>query len=428
MSRLVTDAGLVVLHPPRVFAERSLLASEANLPGLNAYTVAHCLYMLEDTLSSRSVNRIVLPLYEPRGLQYDLDELAACLRDLVLFVFARAVTVEFKPVSLRGAKKAAPPAALEHVANLCLFSGGVDSFAGILQAYERFGSVDGVFWGHADQSKIIRIVTSLHEQYLAPRGIGLRRLPTPPVGAIGYRQLRGFFYIVATGAWLQLLDASRLIVSECGPTMYQPRFGPLDSITLTTQPVIVALAARVLSLLLRRPIELDLPFEDCTKAEVIAMCPDSEGLRFTHSCISQRFGLHDGTCYGCVIRRLGSLAAGRPDVVYQRDPLTDSRASGGNLLSLLVFSADVLMRYGELEEFQVEAIEAFGKRDLFERFALDNFAAVRRLVKARVRLRASVRQLYREVIGGIGEERLDARLAVLRRDRESAASPLDRSA
>lgn len=134
------------------------------------------------------------------------------------------------------------------------------------------------------------------------------------------------------------------------------------------------------------------------------------GLRLTHSCITQRFGYHDGTCYGCVIRRLAALAADVPDVDYQRDPLVDSSANGSNLLALLVFCSDLLLHYGDMDSYETEKIEQYNRLDLFRRFALDNFGAVHRLVEKGIFVRPSVKGLYGEVLKGIGRVRIERRL------------------
>jgi hypothetical protein len=196
--------------------------------------------------------------------------------------------------------------------------------------------------------------------------------------------------------------------------MFQPRFSPLDSVTMTTHPMVMRLAEESLSLLLRRRISVVTPHRQLTKAEVMASSPEKEGLRRTHSCISQRFGDHDGTCFGCVIRRLAAIAAGIDDVRYRRNPLWDSRASGGNLLELLRFSADLLVDPGRLDDFQRRPISLFGVEDLFRRFGLDNMAAVYSIERKGGRLRKSIKAMVAEVVSVIGIEPLETRLSALR--------------
>lgn len=203
------------------------------------------------------------------------------------------------------------------------------------------------------------------------------------------------------------------MVSECGSTMFQPRFSPVDLVTTTTHPFVLERAREAVHLVAGESIELVTPFDNMTKAEVIAVCPDKGALLKTHSCVSQRFGDHDGTCFGCVIRRLGAIAAGVRDVTYRRNPIRDESARAGNLLALLEFCQDYLTRRRSLKSYQVELISNYGRHDLFERHSLDCFAALHRIVKRRGNLTKAVRMIYDHVLGSIGAETLEARLETL---------------
>jgi len=164
-----------------------------------------------------------------------------------------------------------------------------------------------------------------------------------------------------------------------------------------------------------REIDILLPFEDLTKAEVMAISPEKDGLKATHSCISQRFGRHDGTCYGCVIRRLGGLASGVEDVKYDRNPIEDESASVGNLFSLLTYCYDILTNYQGMESYEIETVEAYRKRDLFHRFALDNFAAIHRLVSGGHKVQSSILRMHASLIARIGTGPLETRIDELTR-------------
>jgi hypothetical protein len=192
--------------------------------------------------------------------------------------------------------------------------------------------------------------------------------------------------------------------------MYQPRFSPLDSITMTTHPFVVRTASKVASLLLQRELEVITPFENLTKAEVIAISPQKEGIKFTHSCISQRFGTHDGTCYGCVIRQLATTAVGIEDVTYRKNPINDPRAHAGNLYSLLTFCYDLLTDFDEMEEYEVGTINTYRKHDLFRRFALDNFAAIHRLLSNNNRVVQPIREMYESLVQKLGSQVFEDRL------------------
>jgi len=384
----------------------------ASAVAADALTVGGSLFELERWLHSGTrVGSLTLPLYERRSI--NLDGLVDTLVETIVYVLTETTRIAVGRPS-RHPPKLRLPVVLPDAGYVCLFSGGVDSLSGILRARLALGAVQGVFCAHADQSKIIRIVDELGRSAFGKRTKAFRKVAVPPVGVHGYAQLRGFLYCLAGAAWMHLLQASVLIVTECGPTMYQPQFSPLDAVTMTTHPVVLKNAKAAIETVLGREIELVTPFEDMTKAEVMASCPRTDLLPSTHSCISQRFAQHDGTCYGCIIRRLGALAAGVPDVEYLRDPITDESANGGNLMSLLTYCHDVLTSYEDMEEFEVEKIERYKKHDLFRRFSLDHFAALHRLVAEGYPIRLSLRELYNSVVSAVGGEALDCRLQELR--------------
>jgi len=298
---------------------------------------------------------------------------------------------------------------------VCLFSGGVDSLAGALVTLQRNPDLIGVFCAHSNQSRIVSLVRSIAAAELQPRGIELVEMPAPTMRPTGYSQLRGFFYIMAAAAVAVSRGARHIIVSECGPTMYQPRFSPIDQVTMTTHPFVVDRVRDILHALTSYGLVIETPFEDMTKAEVMAVCPDKKALASTHSCISQRLRTQDGTCFGCVVRRLAALAAGVPDSIYARDPITQSSANPSNLLALLEFSSGILLIEEDMPWYQRELIEVYGKWDLFRRYALDNFAALYRLETAGTKLTDAVAGIYSRVLSVVGSSALGERLDVLKR-------------
>jgi hypothetical protein len=380
---------------------------------LNCQLVASAAVELEKRARDEPISELSIPLYGPAALGYDTAELASLLSELFLFVLARRVRISFVSRNVRGAS-ALPPTGTHPSDAVCLFSGGVDSYAGILRAARAYQSVAGVFCAHSDQARMIALVRKLGRRLHRLRNVTLEELRVPPLGAHGYVQLRGFLYVVAAGTVLAKTGAPVLLVTECGPTMFQPRFSPLDSVTMTTHPEVLRLARQCVTLLLGREVTVLTPHAHLTKAEVMAGSPEQDGLRQTHSCISQRFGDHDGTCYGCVIRRLAAITAGVRDATYRRNPLWDERASGGNLLELLRFSSDLLINPDRLEDFQRQQIASFGAGDLFRRFALDNLAAVYQLAARGGRLRRTVRTMLNDAVRTHGAESLRSRLHEIR--------------
>lgn len=385
--------------------------SSTDLSGLNALMIGSAIFETEQVLRSRQVDRVIIPLYQSRKIQYDLPAISKLIRDLLIFTLVEDVEIEFRPLKTQLHFEGMDSD--RSVSSVCLFSGGTDSYAGVLLTKEVLGDLEGVFCAHADQARIIHIVEDLRRKILRRKGIGLVKVGIPSMEARGYAQLRGFLYLLAGTVVAHRLNSERIVVTECGPTMYQPRFSPLDSITMTTHPFVVRTAAEVAKLLLRRELKVIIPFENLTKAEVIAICPEKQGLKYTHSCITQRFGTHDGTCYGCIIRRLATIATGVEDVKYNKNPISDSEARAGNLYSLLTFCYELLTDFKEMEEYERGIIDTYHKRDLFKRFALDNFAAIHQLLSNNKRVVRPIRDMYESLASKLGDKIFEHRLSQL---------------
>lgn len=373
-------------------------------------SIAYGIFMLENLLKENKISEFHIE----RFVKNHKNKLNELLSELVAYVLLEYVDIKFFNSKKKLNKKKFDYKKPERPKVSFLFSGGIDSLSGIFWAQEYFNNIEGIFCAHSDQTWIIHLVNSLSEDIFSPAGIKLRTVSVPSLTARGYSQLRGFLYIISAGAWMELLNSDTLVISECGPTMYQPRFGPFDIVTMTTHPEVVEIAHQVLELLLEKKIKIITPFENMTKAEVIALSKFKDKLRKTHSCISQRFGRHDGTCYGCIIRRLGAITAGVEDVEYMKNPITDDKAQKENLLSLLMFSLDILTDYKDMPLYQIENIESYNKLELFKRFALDNFAAIYLLKKKGYSLSREVKNMLEECLKKISEDILNKRIESVR--------------
>ncbi len=338
-------------------------------------TIAYAVFSAEKLAQDgRKSIDLVIPISLAGSSAFDLPAVAGALEDAFTAVYPIPVSFQFKIADTRQLKSKVHQ--LDDVDAVVLFSGGVDSLAAVLNAAPRFGKVAAVFVGHSDQGGLFQVVNRLASRVLTPRQIPLQILYGPPIGSAGYSQMRGLLYLLSGVLYAHAAHAGTVIVGETGPTMYQPQFGPFDQVTMTSHPIILK-AGAVIAATLPRPVRILTPFEDLTKAETIATIADQDrsDIPSTHSCISQRFRDHEGTCYGCVIRRLGTLVADSPDVRYRRDVLSDSRARIDNLVSLIRFSSDVLTDPLGIPSFSDVPIREYGKLGLFRRFAEDVFAA-----------------------------------------------------
>lgn len=399
------------VHWPSPRPHMRVFRQKSHRVPLNMLSISAATFELEKKLRQGPISTASFPNISAALTRRQTTLVGQSINELLELILVESVQVGFRKEALEPTRTASPAPA--HADAIVLFSGGTDSLAGILASQRRYEKILGVACAHADQSKGIRLQTRFGTLLKKRFDIALQKVNVPAIGKGTFAQTRGFLYILAAGAWAGVTGASRLVVSECGPTMYQPRFGPFDQVTMTSHPYVLSIAQRVVSDLVDRNVAIITPFEDMTKAEVLATCRVKDLLPQTHSCISQRFLQHDGTCYGCVMRRLASIAADTRDTQYRKDPLKDRDARQENLVSILRYSLQFLDRGHRMSLYQIENIEMFSKHDLFERFALDNLAAVYKLEQSGKRLTAFVKGIVDAARRTVGDRTLERRLRVL---------------
>lgn len=300
--------------------------------------------------------------------------------------------------------------------SVCLFSGGVDSFVGLANAARLQKRVVGVFIAHSDQTGVINIVSKLRKTHL--KSVPCYTVYAPAIkprrNKHGYSNLRGFLYMLLAGAVCEVVSAKRVLITECGSTMYQPRFGPLDSITHTTHPLVQQTALEVIRAITSKQIDFVTPFEDMTKAEIMAFSDVGKLIPYTHSCITARFRDNCGLCYGCVLRRLGAIVAGTPDANYHRDIISDPSCDDDNLITLLRFSYFFVADREKIENYSLTKIIRYGKQDLFSRQSLDVLAAMYVLHGQGTKFSPRVQRAYDLYVATIPEDTLKKRVAQVR--------------
>jgi hypothetical protein len=291
----------------------------------------------------------------------------------------------------------------------CLFSCGMDSYSGILSASKSF-PVTGAFTLHSDFPTLKPRANKLNREVLSAEGIQLKIIGAPRHSSMA-RKTRGVLYVLNA----VLLGNKNIIVPEIGPTMYQPTFTLLDEISVTTRPQIIQCAKKIAELLTGQNISIIKPNESLTKAEVAVASPRPELLRETCSCRSTMFANsgvpHCGSCYACVVRRLGVEVAGIEDKKYQKDGFTGEGAD--NTAHLIRFSLEFLSDSRSLPYYVTEIIHRHGKEDLFERFALDNLAGLMLLTEKGVKHDLQ-KKLLLLVQRSVDQKELHERIAVVR--------------
>jgi 7-cyano-7-deazaguanine synthase in queuosine biosynthesis len=271
-----------------------------------------------------------------------------------------------------------------------LFSGGVDSLTGILRVPQNLAATAGVFVSHSNS--MAGCVKDLQTDFLNARRVTINKVGIQH-GRHGLQQMRGFTYLTMGAIIAKMHGTDNIVVSETGQTMFLPPLAALDEITTTTHPTLIELTKSVLRECYGINFNVFEPFSDLTKAEVVSLCDAKEAIPATNSCINSQFAnqkySHCGTCYGCLVRRVGCLVAGVEDAEYAADVLVKDvgdevkgrvrgqaiqRENLADLQALLRSARDVLD--DELDEATRLKIASFSKEDLYRRAAIDVLVAI----------------------------------------------------
>jgi 7-cyano-7-deazaguanine synthase in queuosine biosynthesis len=228
-----------------------------------------------------------------------------------------------------------------------LFSGGLDSLAGAVEALAGHGKKVALV-SHRSASKIAgtqrNLVCQLRQRFGVDRIIHIPVWATL-VGGIGQEsthRTRAFLFSALGTVVARLFDRNRLYFFENG--VVSLNLPPVAQVvgaraTRTTHPQVLMGLRRLLPILLGRPFDVDNPFVWLTKTEVlqrIAANGCSDLIRDTRSCTRVRdmttLNPHCGQCSQCIDRRFAVFAAGQehqdPAEAYRLDLFSDSRGRG----------------------------------------------------------------------------------------------------
>jgi len=296
----------------------------------------------------------------------------------------------------------------------CLFSIGLDSYSGILNARKHLANVCGAFVSHADQKNLLPLLDKFQLGPFNESGLHVRVIDADSHGD-GMRRFRGIFYIL-NGL---TLGNRNIIVCEVGPTMYQVPFTVLDDITVTAHPKALEFAHKIAYDVLGTEIRILTPNEDLTKAEVAATCRLDRFVKKTVSCSRTSFANSEapncGTCYPCIVRRLGVLVAGAQDSRYRYNFAGNIKHMGAydNIVQLIRFSIDFLKYPEHVPWYTLNIPRTYGKLELFRRFALDNLAGLKVLAE-QTYMSVPLTKLHTLASDVISKECLEDRIASVR--------------
>jgi hypothetical protein len=232
-----------------------------------------------------------------------------------------------------------------------LFSGGLDSYVGVIDHVETVGQVALV--GHHAAGGGPTSVSQSRTHTALVQAYGERYVPflhfwlSSPIGPNGASEIttrgRSILFLSLGIAVASGLGAERLVVPENGlislnVPLTPARVGSFS--TRTTHPYLIALFRRLLDRL-GLAVELDTPYRFRTKGEMIAECGNqrvlNQGLADTMSCAHPGAGRwvasgnpnqHCGRCLPCLIRRAGIEATRADPTTYAWEDRTQGLSEG----------------------------------------------------------------------------------------------------
>lgn len=325
--------------------------------------------------------RIVVGVEEPT--LWNKPEMTALLEDTIGFLSDDYYTFEFQKTSLRSSEQlclatsdGAPFLSWDHVQDVVLFSGGLDSLGGAVdQALKQQREV--LLVSHRSASKTWKTQRELIDDLrkMAPGrtlphvGIRVQR-KEKSLRKERSQRTRSFLYAAIAGAVAHLVGKQRILFYENGVVALNlpvSRQVVGAKATRTTHPKVLNGFASILSRVAGKRFEVVNPFELKTRAEVIQHIVDCGGqdlIKHAVSCAyvtsSSRQHPHCGVCSQCVDRQFSIRAAALQQFdsdegyeVHLTNDEWDEESARGMLLEY-VQTAARCSRCGSKEEFLSE--------------------------------------------------------------------------
>lgn len=266
-----------------------------------------------------------------------LEEMLSFLSgDSWKFVFRKREESENEKTEFKRWNKSKKP--IKDYDQLCMFSGGLDSFIGAIDLLEK-KTGETLFISHYGGGKGTKefqdaLKNSFIEQYLLEKRDFHQYYAKVIAGVEDTTRTRSFmFFSHALAVASCLKKPIRLIIPENGfislniPSTFS-RIG--TSSTRTTHPHYMALFQKLLSII-QLPVTLYNPYQFKTKGEMLLECRNQsfmrENIENTMSCSHPDIGRmqketkarHCGYCLPCVIRQAAIMRAGIVDKSSYRD-------------------------------------------------------------------------------------------------------------
>lgn len=311
---------------------------------------------------------------------WNRQDVRAALVDVVSFLTEDSVRFAFEagdfPIQREPFLKFEPGGPAFDAEEVILFSGGLDSFAGALDALAASPHGKVVLVSHRSAQKVIprqqRLGAYLRERFpgrVQHLHVTARR--TGPEGKETTQRSRSLLFASLGRAVAQTLRIPRVSFYENGIISHNLPIGQQivgTMATRTTHPLALRKLNHLLGLLGPETIRIENRFAWLTKTEVVRRIDQhgaAEQIPLAVSCTSvreqDRLHTHCGSCSQCLDRRFAILAAGLerhdPDESYAVDVIVGARSGPRSITMALEWTRHVL-RLGSLDERGL--LEAFG--------------------------------------------------------------------
>jgi 7-cyano-7-deazaguanine synthase in queuosine biosynthesis len=316
-------------------------------------------------------------------------ELKGVIETLFSFLTDRYLSLRFEkaqsPKSLQSTLFNTSPIFFKKPTLTCLFSGGLDSTAGVLNLQQT----EEPLLHHTITGKVVKgKVCDLHKSpTLNKHGLALTDSQLRYVRP-GRSSLRGFLFLTNASIIANSFGHRTIVMPENGPLMINPQVSLLSpQPTRNAHPFLVKSFEQILSRLTGKEFTVKSIFKEKTKAEIFASVITQTGLiNKTYSCFTvQGQKKMCGICYACFVRRASALCVDyqEPKTIYSMDPFTVDIGKLGNIsvqkINILKDSLSLFRNVLFNDELVDQLLEDVPKgffsngRDLLRRFAEDLF-------------------------------------------------------
>lgn len=197
------------------------------------------IFILEGILRDGSYDDCVIDTNSRTCVEIEVDyiglEQESPLRTYITYLLSFSLGLPIE-VHIKALGRKWQTSLIDHIKSkgaVCLFSGGADSFTGILSAKREGIETIGVFVSHA---MLRRLVEEDLTPFMNTEGLTIKVIKIPK-GRSRLQQMRGFVYSAIGTIVAHTEGMNKVIISEIGPVMFQPAYDILDEVTITTHPV-----------------------------------------------------------------------------------------------------------------------------------------------------------------------------------------------